>query len=132
MDALVVNFAARTIAGIAVPYDRPAQAGSRRFWFQRGWVQTTGPVWLLRDHDHAQRVGRASELVDTAAGLRVLLRVHRSPAGDLVLTGAATGALGLSPGIDGKTVHTVRGTQMVTAAALLELSLTANPAFETR
>jgi hypothetical protein len=135
MGGLVVDLDARTIRGLGVPYDQVARSGSRLFRFLPGWARHGARVPLLRDHDFSQRLGWATEFTETPAGLVVLLRVFTGPAGDRALAEAAR--LGLSPRIPVLTADLRRdpgnpGVRLVVSADLLELSLTARPAFEMR
>lgn len=137
MAGLVVDRAARTISGVATPYDRSAVSGSRAFRFLPGWARYSGRVRLLLDHDPAQRLGRALQITDTPGGLAVVLLVDRGRRGDRALDRVATGGLGLSPHARLDRTRLARDPDdphvlLVAAADLVELSLTARPAFEMR
>lgn len=131
MGALVVDVGARLVTGLATPYDRSGQSGTLRFQFLPGWLANADArIWLLRDHDQAQRVGRVTHLCELGAGVVAQARIDRGPAGDRALAGAVQGHLGLSPGLArGGTYRREHGVLLVVSAPLLELTLTANPAF---
>ena len=128
----------RIIAGLAVPYGVTARSGGRKWRFQRGSLKWSdvSRVKLLRDHDHAQALGKAISLDDTPDGLYARFRVARGAEGDKVLALAEDGVLdGLSIGVDfdanGFTEDKENpGAYLVTSAALREITLTAMPAFD--
>lgn len=135
--ALAVDMGARTITGIAVPYGPAATSGSRRYRFLPGFARHNGRVPLLLDHDNAQRLGWCAEFTDLVAGLLVVGVVKRGPRGDRALAEASAGRLGFSvrpryntavlrPDPDDPPVR------LVVAAELLEITLTARPAFGLR
>ena len=126
----------RTIAGPVVPYG-PSVVGSllpgRRYRFQPGWPVYGRRIYLLRDHDQSQRLGRATGLAETLDGLYMLFRVHPGRVGDRVLALAAAGELGLSPGVELRAFEPDPlndGVVLVLGGELLEVSLTADPAFD--
>lgn len=133
-----VDAKARTIEGIAMPYDGSvASKYGYNIAFVRGALQWTSVnrVKLLRDHNITEPVGVATALTDTAAGLRVQFKVARGPAGDEALSLAEDGVLdGLSVGVDFNestdTTMNDAGTMMVHRADLREISLTPMPAFD--
>lgn len=124
-----VDWAARTITGLAVPYGRTARSGGRRIRYLPGWWRTDGPVWLLRDHDNSQRLGRALQLVDVDAGLHAVLSVRPGRAGDRALAQADAGDLGLSVHAELVELIPEHGVRLVVAGLLREISVTENPAF---
>jgi phage head maturation protease len=133
---LDVDRAARTIAGLVVPYGRTARFGRRDFRFAPGWA-SHGRVYLLHDHDHAQRLGRAVTLAETPDGLHALFQLCTGPIADRALLLAAAGAIGPSPGVDYSAGTVVSdpefpGARLVVAAWLTEVSLTADTAFDWR
>jgi phage head maturation protease len=126
----------RTIAGPVVPYG-PSAVGrlspGRRYRFQPGWPTYGRRIHLLRDHDQSQRLGRACGLAETLDGLYVLFRVQPGRPGDRALAQAAAGELGLSPGVELLAFEPDPlngGVVLVLGGELLEVSLTANPAFD--
>lgn len=142
-DAETVGFAVdrseRTIEGIAVPYGKTASKGGVAFMFARGSLvfADVGRVKLLRDHDYSKAIGRATELVDTAAGLKAKFRVARGEEGDRALSLAEDGVLdGMSVGVDFDMAADTephpksKGVTLVRRSTLREVSLTAVPAFD--
>lgn len=129
----------RTIEGLALPYGKIGAKYGLGFRFERGALQWSDPsrVKLLRDHDFAQALGRAVDLRDTPAGLKVKFRVARGAEGDRALELAEDGVLdGFSVGVHfdlaADTVPDPRnkGVSLVRRADLREVSLTAMPAFD--
>ena len=128
---------ARTITGLAVPYDRSAVSGSRRYRFLPGWARPAGRVPFLRDHNHSLRLGRLAELTETPAGLTTVLTVQRGRRGDRALDDAGSGRFWLSLWAALHRAELRRdpddsGVLLVVAADLLEVSLTDRPAFGLR
>src|SRR5262249_12053187 len=86
--------------------------------------------------DHSQAVGRAISLDDTPQGLYARFKVARGAEGDKALQLAEDGVRdGLSVGIDGLDdggafSEDADGVNVVTRAALREITLTAMPAFD--
>jgi HK97 family phage prohead protease len=132
MPAPAVDWPSRTITGLAVPYGTVGRSQRRRWRFELGALAYSDPVWLLLDHDHAQRLGRAVSFAENAAGLWAVLKVRMGKRGDRVLALADDGALsGLSPGIEHAELARDGGVVVVHRALLNEVSLTHRPAFET-
>lgn len=130
MGALVVDWGARTISGLAVPYGPAARVGGRRYRFLPGWALHDGPVKLLRDHDNSQRVGRVA-LADCPTGLLAVATVKRGRRGDRVL--AIAGRLGFSVGVEWRELLPDPAdprVRLVVAAWLNEISVTEDPAFK--
>jgi hypothetical protein len=137
VGGLDVDVCARTIVGPVVPYG-PTAVGrlrpGRRYRFEPGWP-TYGSSLLLRDHDQSQRLGRVVDLAEALDGLHVLVRVGPGRAGDQALRLAAAGVLGFSPGVELYAFEPDplnAGVDLVLAGELLEVSLTADPAFDWR
>jgi HK97 family phage portal protein/HK97 family phage prohead protease len=128
------DLTSRTITGLAVPFGRPARSGGRMWQFSRGSLTWGDPgrVKLLIGHDFSQAVGRAVELTETDAGLMATFKVARGEAGDRALILAEDRVLdGLSVGIgQGGTYDERDGINFATAAPLIEISLTPQPAFD--
>lgn len=132
MSRLVVDRAARTVAGLAVPYGVVARSGGRRCRFGPGWWRTGGRVRLLRDHDNAQRLGRVVELADVLAGLFAVARVLPGRPGDRALAEAAAGELWFSTGVPEVVLRPDPDdprVRLVVSGLLAEISLTDDPAF---
>ncbi|MER5703480.1 hypothetical protein ABT023_16265 [Micromonospora sp. NPDC002296] len=132
---ITVDFAARTLADLVVPYGPDALIGRRRWRVEPGSIEWSDPgrVRLLRDHVRSAAAGWAVELTEHPAGLAGLFRIDRGPAGDRVLAQAGDGTLsGLSPGLDvtDTAPDPARpGVHVVRRALLHEVSITASPAF---
>lgn len=127
---LTVDHVARIITGLIVPYGRTGKTGGRRYRFAPGSLRFPTRLWLLRDHDQGQRVGRALRVHDTAAGPLGVFRVQYGPDGDRAL--AVAGRAGLSPGVQGLESAPDpdrSGVLLVSFAACVEVSLTKDPAF---
>jgi hypothetical protein len=136
VGGLTVDQVRRTIAGPVVPYG-PSAVGrfspGRRYRFEPGWPSYGRRIHLLRDHDQSQRLGRATCLAETLDGLYVLFRVWPGRAGDRALAEAATGELAFSPGVELLAFEPDplnAGVVLVLGGDLLEVSLTADPAFD--
>lgn len=132
IDVTAADAETRTIEGIAVPYGETANLGGTTYTFDRGSLQparTRTP--LLLGHDRNRPVGVMLELADTPDGAIARFRVDQGAEGDLALEQATTGSRGgLSIGAEIITAEdTGNGIVNVKAAALLEVSLVAIPAF---
>lgn len=121
------------MAGLALPYGPVIIKGGRRLRFAPGSIQwPAGTVRFLRDHDRAQRLGRAVDRLDTLTGLLAALAVDPGPAGDRALGRIRDGSeRGLSVGVT--FLEVVRDpaeldVHLVLASLLREISLTATPA----
>lgn len=130
-----VDEEARTITGLAVPYNVEGSNGRGKFVFKKGAIQwkksAVSRVKLLRDHNWDSLLGAATRLDDTELGLIPTFKVARGPAGDQALAEAADGALdGLSIGIRVEKYSEKDGVIVVESAYLDEVSLTPRPAFD--
>lgn len=135
--ALAVDMGARTITGIAVPHGPAALNTHRLYRFLPGFARHGGRVPLLLDHVQSQRLGWVFEFTDTPDGLYVVASVKPGRPGDRALAEAHAGRLGFSPGLDPAQVRITRdpdepGARLIAEAPLLEISLTACPAFGLR
>lgn len=136
VDFANVDVETRTITGLAVPYNRIAMRGGRKFRFAAGSLQYDDlrRVKLLRDHQYSQAVGKATSFDETPDGPLMAFKVARGDDGDKVLALAEDGVLdGLSVGVDIQEWTddpNNRGVTLVTRARLKEVSLTAMPAFD--
>lgn len=124
----------RIIEGLIVPYGQSANG----FRFERGSITWTdvSRVKLLLSHDTGRAIGVATELSDTARGIRGRFKVARGPEGDRALQLAEDGVLdGLSVGVDFVFENdTVPDTKfkmgrLVQRGTLMETSLTPMPAY---
>jgi HK97 family phage prohead protease len=132
IDVTAADADARTIEGIAVPYDETANLGGTEYAFGPGSLKPARDrTPLLLGHDRNRPVGILTELADTDQGAVARFRVDNGPEGDLALEQAVSGSRGgLSIGaeiVNG--TEDERGVIHVAEAALLEISLVAIPAF---
>lgn len=129
-----VDWDARTISGIAVPYGPVGHRAGRRYRFAVGSVTFPFRVRLLIDHDQSLRAGRATEIVQTATGPLVTFAVPSGPEGDRTLAFAERAGLSIG---DLDQVVLVRdplhpGVRLVSFAVAREVSLTIHPVFDWR
>lgn len=133
VPGLTADHTTRIITGLIVPYGRLGKTAGRQFRFAPRALMFPTRLWLVRDHDQAQRVGRALRVQETPAGPVGVFRVLYGPAGDAAL--AAVGRAGLSPGVDSvesRPDPQHRGAYLITFAACYEVSITEQPAFDWR
>lgn len=133
--AFSVDTATRMVEGNALPYSETAKKGMYRYRFAPGaleWSEVSR-VKLLRDHDYGQPLGKALALQNGDDAFNVKFSVARGPAGDEALSLADDGVLdGFSVGVDFDDEDITEeedGTLLINRATLLEVSLTAMPAF---
>ena len=90
--ALTASPGARTIAGVAVPWDVVGTVSSgQQVRFLPGSLDVTARPPALRDHDPTRPFGRVVDAVDDGTGLRATVRASAVPAGDEALILAADG-----------------------------------------
>lgn len=129
----------REIELIAIPYNETARVFRRR---QQRWVDesvdpeafagVTGKVSVNRAHDVERPLGWVSKMQPgDPRGLRSLLRIARTPAGDEALELADEGLLSASVGFMaiGEQWSSDRATVKVTKARLAHIALTGDPAY---
>lgn len=135
-----VDVAARTITGLAVPWNEVARSGWAMWKFRPGslvWSDTVHHVKLLRDHDFSQAIGVAASLVSTDAGLVAVFKVARGADGDkalslaedLVLDGLSIGVWFDGPADDWQPDPADESVRLVNRGTLREISLTPLPSF---
>ena len=134
LDAAEGEESPRSITGVAVPWDTPAQVSSgERVSFRRGAFDVNGKApKLLEGHDMTQLRGVVTELVEADEGLLFTAKFAKTRAADdaveLVKAGAydsvSVGAVPLKWKFD------KQGTMVVSKADLVEISLVAQPAFK--
>lgn len=157
-SAPLVDTAARTISGLAVPFGPVGATSGGQLRFAAGALSWSNPrrVKLLREHDQRDAVGYARELVEltaaevdarmTAAGAEPLglpglwatFHVPEGPAGDAALAEAANGlrdALSVGVQLDAATFDRLRraaraGGAVEGSGQLRETSLVSVPAFD--
>jgi HK97 family phage prohead protease len=122
----------RTVAGLALPYDRVVRANRRRLMFAHGGVEWPPRLRVVREHSAGIRLGRTIGLGHAGAGLRALLELDDNPAGHRALARIVDGTeRGLSCGLDflDATPHpTLPGVLLVLRARLREITITRAPA----
>ena len=125
--------AARTIEGVAVPYDVPATvSGGERIMFVRGSLPTDGKApRLLENHDAGRIIGVVTARMDDENGMRYTARISATKAGDDVIELIKDGALdSVSVGVDPiDAEYNDDGVLVITKAAWRELSIVPEPAF---
>ena len=125
--------AARTITGIAVPYNVTATVNDgTRVMFKQGSLPVDGKApKLFMYHDASQPVGLVTERVDTADGMLFTAKVSKTAAGNDALELAKDGVIdSVSVGVNPTEYDmTDDGTMIVTAGEWIELSLVPVPAF---
>ena len=125
--------AARTITGIAVPYNVTATVNDgTRVMFKQGSLPVDGKApKLFMYHDASQPVGLVTERVDTAEGMLFTAKVSKTAAGNDALELAKDGVIdSVSVGVNPTEYDmTDDGTMIVTAGEWIELSLVPVPAF---
>lgn len=133
-----VDYEARTITGLAVPYGVPAKNKGKWWQFSQGSLDYSDPsrvkLWIM--HDVATAVGRGLEFDDRPDGLHVVMKVAKGTAGDHALAMADPEGDGVWDGFsiglaEGGTYKNVRGVNHAIKAPLMEISLTPAPVFDT-
>jgi phage head maturation protease len=144
--APTVDTAARTITGLAVPYNATATKLGAKFSFAPGSLEYSSPDRMAALMDHTTPVGFHRSVTDTADGPVVALHVLDAPEGspakmqrDQLLYDAAHGLYsGLSIGVDFSLnpddgdveFDEETGTYRVVRATWRETSITYMPAFD--
>lgn len=123
----------RKLTGTIVPFGEPGNTNQGAVIFASDSFGDLNPadIKLLLEHDHGSPIGRAETFHTTPDGITGTFRVSRTTKGTDALTEAADGLRdGLSVGVKATAWDTADdGTMTVTAAQLVEVSLVANPAF---
>ena len=90
---LYANAEDRIVSGLLLPYGEQGQSNIGKFSIEPGAVTIPDPdiVTLNVQHDHETPVGRATELLDTPAGIVGTFRIANTPEGDTVLAEIAAG-----------------------------------------
>lgn len=152
----LVDVAARSISGLAVPYGPAGQTSAGRLQFAAGslsWA-SAGRVKLLREHDQHDPIGVGRELVELTAaevdarmvaagrdpiglpGLWATFHVPEGDNGDRALAEAASGlrdAFSVGVQLDDKSAERLRranGAAVAASGALREVSQVSVPAFD--
>jgi HK97 family phage prohead protease len=133
LDASAGEESPRTITGVAVPWDTPAQVSSgESVLFRKGAfdVNAKAPK-LLEGHDMTQLRGVVTEIVEADEGLLFTAKFAKTRAADEAIELVKAGAYdSVSVGaVPVKFKYDKNGTMVVTKANLVEISLVAQPAF---
>ena len=133
LDASAGEESPRSITGVAVPWDTPAQVSSgESVLFRKGAfdVNAKAPK-LLEGHDMTQLRGVVTELVEAEEGLLFTAKFAKTRASDEAIELVKAGAYdSVSVGaIPVKFKYDKNGTMVVSKANLVEISLVAMPAF---
>ena len=123
---------ARTITGIAVPYNVAANASGTEVMFLRGSLPVEGKApKLYMQHDASQAIGLVTERTDDEENMYFSAKVSNTELGSEALILAADGVLdSVSVGVNPtKFSYNQDGVMVVEAADWLELSLVSQPAF---
>jgi HK97 family phage prohead protease len=123
---------ARTITGIAVPYNVTANASGTEVMFLRGSLPLEGKApKLYMQHDASQAIGLVTERADDEDNVYFSAKVSATSQGDEALILAGDGVLdSVSVGVNPtKFTYDQNGVMVVEAADWLELSLVPQPAF---
>jgi hypothetical protein len=133
LDAAAGEESARTITGVAVPWDTPATVSSgESVMFRPGAfdVNAKAPK-LIENHDMTQLRGVVTELVEAEEGLLFTAKFANTRAADEAIELVKAGAYdSVSVGaIPVKYKFDKNGTMVVSKANLVEISLVAQPAF---
>jgi HK97 family phage prohead protease len=123
---------ARTITGIAVPYNVAANASGTEVMFLRGSLPVEGKApKLYMQHDASQAIGLVTERTDDEENMYFAAKVSNTELGSEALILAADGVLdSVSVGVNPtKFTYNEAGVMVVEAADWLELSLVSQPAF---
>ncbi len=117
---------ARTITGIAVPYNVTANASGTEVMFLRGSLPVEGKApKLYMQHDASQAIGLVTERDDDEENMYFAAKVSATALGDEALILAADGVLdSVSVGVNPtRFSYNEAGVMVVEAADWLELSL---------
>jgi HK97 family phage prohead protease len=123
---------ARTITGIAVPYNVTANASGTEVMFLRGSLPVEGKApKLYMQHDASQAIGLVTERDDDEENMYFSAKVSATALGDEALILAGDGVLdSVSVGVNPtRFSYNEAGVMVVEAAEWLELSLVPQPAF---
>ena len=121
----------RTITGQIVAFDVAANASTGKVLFQAGSIQPAS-VKLNLEHDSARPIGRSIDMSADASGMNATFKISQTSAGTDALIEAMDGLR------DGFSVEAEAtefafnedGTMVVSAAQLVGVALTHNPAFD--
>ena len=121
----------RTITGQIVAFDVAANASTGKVLFQAGSIQPTS-VKLNLEHDSARPIGRSIDMSADASGMNATFKISQTSAGTDALVEAMDGLRdGFSVEAEAtEFAYNEDGTMVVSAAQLVGVALTHNPAFD--
>jgi HK97 family phage prohead protease len=121
----------RTITGQIVAFDVAANASTGKVLFQAGSIQPAS-VKLNLEHDSARPIGRSIEMSADASGMNATFKISQTSAGTDALIEAMDGLRdGFSVEAEAtEFAYNEDGTMVVSAAQLVGVALTHNPAFD--
>jgi HK97 family phage prohead protease len=120
----------RTITGQIVAFDVAANASTGKVLFQAGSIQPAS-VKLNLEHDSARPIGRSIDMSADASGMNATFKISQTSAGTDALVEAMDGLRdGFSVEAEAtEFAYNEDGTMVVSAAQLVGVALTHNPAF---
>ena len=121
----------RTITGQIVAFDVAANASTGKVLFQAGSIQPAS-VKLNLEHDSARPIGRSIDMNADASGMNATFKISQTSAGTDALIEAMDGLRdGFSVEAEAtEFAYNEDGTMVVSAAQLVGVALTHNPAFD--
>jgi HK97 family phage prohead protease len=121
----------RTITGQIVAFDVAANASTGKVLFQAGSIQPAS-VKLNLEHDSARPIGRSIDMSADASGMNATFKISQTSAGTDALIEAMDGLRdGFSVEAEAtEFAYNEDGTMVVSAAQLVGVALTHNPAFD--
>ncbi len=121
----------RTITGQIVAFDVAANASTGKVLFQAGSIQPAS-VKLNLEHDSARPIGRSINMSADATGMSATFKISQTSAGNDALVEAMDGLRdGFSVEAEAtEFAYNEDGTMVVSAAQLVGVALTHNPAFD--
>jgi len=121
----------RTITGQIVAFNVAANASTGKVLFQAGSIQPAS-VKLNLEHDSARPIGRSIDMSADASGMNATFKISQTSAGTDALVEAMDGLRdGFSVEAEAtEFAYNEDGTMVVSAAQLVGVALTHNPAFD--
>lgn len=121
----------RIIAGRIVTWNEVGNTSAGPTRFEPGAIELADDIRLLREHDHANPLGRSVSVKEHDAGIDARFRIAATTAGNDALVEASENLRdGLSVGVEVLESHHDDDALVVTAARLDEVSLVAHPAID--
>ena len=121
----------RTITGQIVAFDVVANASTGKVLFQSGSIEPAS-VKLNLEHDSARPIGRSIDMKKYKDGMEATFKISQTSAGNDALVEAMDGLRdGFSVEAEAtEFAYNEDGTMVVSAAQLVGVALTHNPAFD--